>query len=206
MVYFDLGAVTLNYFGMLPSDLDGTPPPAGTPNFFAEWDDSSWLGDPQDTLRIWEFHVDWANPANSTFGLNASYAPNYAIPTSNVDPNMCNYARNCIPQPGGTAVDAISDRLMYRLQYRNFGTHQALVSNHTVDASGSNRAGVHWFELRNSGAGWVLYRDGVYAPDGEHRWMGRCPGRCGNMALGYSVSSTSVFPSIRYTGRLAGIR
>jgi len=205
MVYFDVGAVNINFGGMLPSDLDGTPPPAGTPNFFAEWDDSSWLGDPQDTLRIWEFHVDWINPANSTFGLNASYTPNYTISTSNVDPNMCNYLRNCIPQPGGTAVDAISDRLMYRLQYRNFGTHQALVSNHTVDASGSNRAGVHWFELRNSGAGWVLYQDGVYAPGSEHRWMGSVAlDVAGNMALGYSVSSVSVFPSIRYTGRLAG--
>ena len=38
------------------------------------------------------------------------------------DSDLCGYARNCIPQPGGTALDTLSDRLMYRLQYRNFGS------------------------------------------------------------------------------------
>src|SRR3972149_4846637 len=204
MVYFDVGAVTLNFGGMLPSDLDGPPPPLGTPNYFAEWDDSSYMGDPQDTLRIWEFHVDWATPANSTFGANASYDPNALVAPSDVDPDMCGFARDCIPQPGGTSVDAISDRLMNRLQYRNFDTHQTLVSNHTVDADGSDHAGVHWFELRDSGAGWALQQDGVYAPDSEHRWMGSIAmDASGDIALGYSVSSTSVYPSIRYAGRLA---
>ncbi|MBP1704072.1 MAG: hypothetical protein H6Q38_3179, partial [Chloroflexi bacterium] len=205
MVYFDQGAVTENYGGQLPSDLDGTPPPDGTPNFFAEWDDSSWLGDPTDTLRIWEFHVDWANPANSTFGLNANYDPNYLIPTSDVDPDMCAFDRACIPQPGGTALDAISDRLMFRLQYRNFGTYQALVSNHTVDVDNTDHAGVHWLELHDDGSGWDLYQDGVFAPDSANRWMGSAAlDVTGNMALGYSVSSSSVYPSIRYTGRLVG--
>ena len=141
MVYFDVGAVTLNFGGMLPSDLDGPPPPAGTPNYFSEWDDSTWLGDPQDTLRIWEFHVDWATPANSTFGANASYDPNALVATSDVDPSVFG-----IPQPDGAPeLDAIADRLMFRLQYRNFGTHQTLVSNHTVDADDTDHAGVHWF-------------------------------------------------------------
>ena len=75
MIYIDLGAVTLNYGGMLPSDLDGPAPAVGTPNYFMEWDDSTWLGDAADTLRIWEFKADWTVPANSTFGLNASYDP-----------------------------------------------------------------------------------------------------------------------------------
>ena len=199
MVYFDVGAVTLNFGGMLPSDLDGPPPPAGTPNYFSEWDDSTWLGDPDDTLRIWEFHVDWVTPANSTFGLTG-YDPNALVATSDVDPSVFG-----IPQPeGAPPVDAIADRLMFRLQYRNFGSHQTLVSNHTVDADGTDHAGVHWFELRDDGTGWVLQQDGVYAPDGEHRWMGSIAmDASGDIALGYSVSSTSVYPSIRYAGRLA---
>ena len=203
MVYFDLYGVNPDFGGMLPSDLDGPPPPAGTPNFFAEWDDSTWLGDPTDTLRVWEFHVDWTNPANSTFGVAGQ--PNYIIPTADVDPDMCGFARNCIPQPGGSALDAIADRLMYRLQYRNFGDHQTLVGNKTVDADGTDHAGVYWFELRDIGTGWNMYQESVYAPDSDNRWMGSIAmDQSGNIALGYSVSSSSTYPSVRYDGRLDG--
>ena len=205
MIYIDAGAVTLDYGGMLPSDLDGPAPTAGAPNYFMEWDDSTWLGDPTDTLRIWEFHTDWTNPTNSTFGANASYDPNYTVATTNVDPDLCGFSRNCIPQPGTTIrLDAISDRLMYRLQFRDFGAYQTLVSNHTVDSTGTDVAGVHWFELRNTGAGWTLNQDGVYAPDTDNRWMGSAAmDDSGDIALGYSVSSSTTYPSVRYTGRLA---
>lgn len=207
MIYYDIGQVTKDYGGMLPSDLDGPAPPYGAPNYFMEWDDSSWLGDPQDTMRIWEFHTDWANPANTTFGLNANFDPNLLIPTSDQDPDLCNFNVSCIPQPDtSVGLDAISDRLMYRLQYRNFGDYETLITNHTVDADPSNSelAGVHWFELRNDGSGWDIYQEGVYAPDSENRWMGSLAmDDSGNIALGYSVSSSATYPSIRYTGRLA---
>jgi uncharacterized membrane protein len=209
MIYIDVGAVNLGYGGMLPADLDGppfgNPPPPGAPGLFVEWDDSTWLGDPTDTLRIWEFRVNWTNLANSTFGANSNYDPNYMVPTTDVDPNMCNFSRNCIPQPGtANSLDAISDRLMYRLQYRNFGSYQTLASNHTVDADGTDHAGIHWFILRNSGAGWTMDQEGVYAPDDHHRWMGSFAlDHMGNAALGYSISSSSVHPGIRYSGRLA---
>ncbi len=202
-IYFDLADVSTDYGGMLPADFDGTtPPPPGAPGLFAEWDDGSWIA-PNDALRVWEFHVDWDNPDNSTFGVNGE--PNYVIQTQDVDPDMCGGSRNCIPQPGGSALDAISDRLMYRLQYRNFGDYQTLVSNHTVDVDGNDHAGIHWFELRNSGSGWQMYQEGVFAPDADHRWMGSVAmDHVGNTALGYSVSSASTYPSIRYTGRLSG--
>jgi hypothetical protein len=201
---FDLYSVNPNYGGMLPSDFDGTiMPPAGAPNPFIEWDDSTWIG-PNDSVRIWEFHVDWAVPGNSTFGIGGN--PNYVVNTSNVDPNMCGGSRACIPQPSpGYPLDAIADRLMFRAQYRNFGGYETLVANHTVDLGG-DRAGIHWMELRDSGSGWTLHQDGVYGPaDGENRWMGSIAmDRDGNIALGYSVSSTQTYPSIRYTGRMAG--
>ncbi len=206
MVYINVGAVTPDYGGMLPADLDGVAPPAGTPGYFVEWDDSSWIGDPQDTLRVWEFHVDWSNPSNSTFGANASYDPNYKVATSDVDPDMCGFSRNCIPQPGGTPLDAIADRLMYRLAFRVWddGTF-SMVSNHTVDVDGSDHAGIHWFELKWDGSTWSMTQEGVYAPDNNHRWMGSIAMDASHdMALGYSVSSTSVYPSVYFTGRLAG--
>ena len=200
MVYIDIGTQTLDYGGMLPADWDGVdPPPAGAPGIFAEWDDGGYLP-PVDALRVWNFRVDWDMPDNSTFGLNSSYDPNYIIPTSDVDPSVYR-----IPQPDTDAtLDAIADRLMHRLQYRNYGGYATLVSNHTVDADDNDHAGVHWFELRNAGADWFLQQDGVYSPDQEHRWMGSAAmDAVGNLALGYSVSSQSVYPSVRYTGRLA---
>lgn len=198
MVYFDLFALDPNLGGMLPADLDGPLPPPGAPNLLSQIDDDSWGYSP-DQLQIWEFHVDWDSPSNSTFARAS------LLTTAPFDSDLCGYARNCIPQPGGTDVDAISDRLMYRLQYRNFGTHQAMVVNHTVDVDGTDHAGVRWYELRDSGSGWSIYQQGTYAPDSDHRWMGSAAmNGVGDLALGFSVSSASTFPSIRYTGRLAG--
>jgi hypothetical protein len=91
---------------------------------------------------------------------------------------------------------------MYRLQYRNFGSYSSLVTNHTVDVG--DHAGIRWYELRNSGAGWSVYQQGDYAPDTDHRWMGSIAmDTAGNIALGYSVSGGGVYPSIRYAGRQA---
>ncbi|HSB13129.1 MAG TPA: Ig-like domain-containing protein [Bryobacteraceae bacterium] len=196
-VYFDLYSTDPNLGGMLPSDLDGPAPPTGTPNYFAQIDDNAW-GYPADQLEIWKFQTNWTQPASSTFTLAR------ILPTASFDGNMCNGSRNCIPQPGGTKVDAIADRLLFRLQYRNFGTHQAMVTNHTVDVNGADLAGIRWYELRDTGAGWNIYQQGTYSPDSTHRWMGSIAmDSSGNVALGYSASSTSVYPSIRYTGRLA---
>ncbi len=201
MIYFDLFGVDPNLGGMLPADLDGLPPPAGAPNYFVQVDDNAW-GYPQDQLEIWEFQVDWATPANSTFTKWGDLA------TASFDSSMCGGARSCIPQPDtGQGLDAIADRLMFRLQYRNFGSHQTMVVNHTVDVDGTDHAGIRWYELHNSSGGWNIYQQGTYAgdsPDPEQRWMGSIAiDGSGNIALGYSVSSASVYPSVRYVGRLA---
>jgi len=201
MIKFDLFTVNRNYGGMLPANLTGPLPPAGTPNYFVEVDDKDWWATPsgQDQLSIWEFHTDWATPANSTFGMNGD--PNVVIPTDPFDPDLCGYARECIPQPGGTPVDAISTNVMNLLQYRNFGSYQAMVVNHTVDVDGTDHAGIRWYELRNTGT-FTIYQQGTHAPDAAHRWMGSMAmDKLGNIALGYSVSSATISPSIRYAGR-----
>ncbi|MCI0409490.1 MAG: hypothetical protein L0191_13180, partial [Acidobacteria bacterium] len=205
MVFFNL-AVSPNahpeFFGLLPSDLDGPPPPPGTPNFFVEAADDIF-GRPSDEINIWEFHVDWGNPSNSTFGLLNT--PNQTLIPAPFDSNLCSFSFNCIPQPGGANLDAISAQLMYRLQYRNFGAHQTLLANHTVDVDGTDHAGIRWYELRNMGSGWTIHQQGTYAPDSDHRWMGSVAmDQSGNIGLGFSVSGPSTFPSIRYVGRLAG--
>ncbi len=193
---FDLYSVNPNYGGMLPSDLDGTtPPPAGAPNYFVQVDVS-----PAE-IKFWRFHVDWTTPANSTFGLNG--LPNATIPVASWT-ELCPSTRACIPQPGTSyRLDGIGDRLMYRTVYRNFGSHEVLLMNHSVNA-GSGVAGVRWYELRNLSTTPTMYQQGTFSPDSTHRWMGSIAmDAVGNIALGYSASSSSVYPSVRYTGRLA---
>ena len=198
MVKFNLYATDPNMGGMLPSDLDGPAPAAGAPNIFAEPDDNA-AGFTQDQIQLYAFHVDWTNTANSTFSLVTKLA------TAAFDSNMCNGSRTCIPQQGTTAkLDAIADRAMYRVQYRNFGTHQSLVLNHTVDVNNADRAGIRWYELRNTSGTWSIYQQGSYSPDATHRWMGSIAmNGQGQIAIGYSASSSTMYPAIRYTGRLA---
>jgi len=197
MLYIDLFSTDPNLGGMLPADLDGPPPPSGTPVPFIQVDDDAW-GNWGDRLQIWQFLVNWNNPPSSTFTKVTDLAP------APFDANMCSYARNCIPQPGGINVDAISDRLMYRLQYRYFDSHESLVVNHTVDTDNTDHAGIRWYELRKNSGSWGIYQESTYAPDSDHRWMGSIAmDGDGNIALGYNVSSVNTFPSIRYTGRLA---
>jgi hypothetical protein len=199
MVKFNLFSTDPNMGGMLPTDLDGPPPAAGTPNYFVEPDDNAG-GFPQDQVQVWAFHVDWANTVNSTFTRVATLA------TAAFDSNMCNGARACIPQSGTTAkLDAIADRAMYRAQFRNFGSYQTIMLNHTVDATGTDRAGIRWYELRDTGgAGWAINQQSTFSPDSTNRWMGSVAmNGNGDIGLGYSASSSTMFPAIRYTGRLA---
>lgn len=210
MVYFNLYPVDADYGGLLPADMDGaTQPPSGAPGLIVGWNDSTWGVTTSDALTIWKFHVDWNTTGNSYLGTGAAGSaggPNWTINTNNVDPTVCS-SRNCIDQPGtNVGLDAISDRLMHRVQYRNFGSYQTLVGNHTVDTNNpAGIAGIHWFELRNTSTDWAMHQQGTYGlSDSINRWMGSIAmDGAGNIALGYSVSGSSVYPGIRYVGRLA---
>ncbi len=193
---------------MLPCDLDGaTLPPTGSPNYFyTMMDDTYWpaQGVPGvDRLEIWEFHVDWTTPANSTFihTQNITNAPfNYDVGDNPSDWEV-------IPQPDTSKkLDAIGEWPMWRLQYRNFGSYATLVGNFTVDVTGNKLAGIRWFELRKPGTDiWNLHQEGTYSPDSNQRWMGSAAmNGNGDIALGYSVSSSTVYPSLRIAARLSG--
>jgi len=190
---------------MLPSDLDGSePPPTGSPNYFyTMMDDAFWpsWGFPGvDRIEVWEFHVDFETPANSTFTLAQTLETSFNY-------LLCGFfVMDCIPQKDTSQrLDALSEWPMWRLQYRNFGTHETLVGNFTVDIGDfTDHAGIRWFELRKSNSTWSIHQEGTHGPDGHHRWMGSIAmDGAGNIALGYSVSSDTLFPSIRYATRLA---
>jgi hypothetical protein len=185
-----LFTTSTTYGGLLPASLDGsTLPPAGSPNYVVG------LGADNTHLAAWKFHVDWSNSSNSTFtGPAAIQVPAFT--------EACN-GGTCIPQSGTSQqLDSLADRLMYRLAYRNRGGVESLVTNQSVTAGSS--VGVRWYELRIAAGSPTLFQQGTYAPDSSFRWMGSAAmDQAGDIGLGFSVSSSSLHPGIRYTGRLA---
>jgi hypothetical protein len=182
----------------LPSDVDGTTaPPSGTPNYFLNFDVND------QSLDLWEFQVDWTTPANSTFTGPTNIPVATFLEPCGDTVTVFTPADNCVPQAGTSEMLGVfGDRLMYRLAYRNFGSYEDLVANHSVQvASGSDQTGIRWYELRNPGSGFSVYQQGTYAPDSNYRWMGSIAmDHVGDIAVGYNVSSSSMSPSIRYTG------
>ena len=173
--------------GLLPSDLDGTTaPPAGSPNYMLYFGTNN--------LNLYKFHVDFTTPTNSTFTgptvINvAAFSP------------LCG-GGTCVPQPSTTQqLDSLADRLMYRLAYRNFGTHESLVVNHSVVAGSGG--GIRWYEIQNPSGTPVVAQQSTFAPDSNYRWMGSVAmDQSGDLAVGYSVSSSALSPSIRFAGRV----
>jgi hypothetical protein len=173
--------------GLLPSDLDGsTAPPAGSPNYMLYFGTNN--------LNLFKFHVDFTTPSNSTFTgptvINvAAFSP------------LCG-GGTCVPQPSTTQqLDSLADRLMYRLAYRNFGSHESLVVNHSVVAGSGG--GIRWYEIQNPSGTPVVAQQSTFAPDSNYRWMGSVAmDQAGDLAVGYSVSSSSLSPSVRFAGRV----
>lgn len=183
-------------YGTNTSDFDGSAlPPSGSPNWVVNLNK---YGTPQ-TLEVYSFEVDWTNPTNSGFTLWDDLT---VTAFDFFDPGN----RNQLPQPNSSQkLDPLSKYSMYPLKYWNYSTHESMTINHTVKLG--DRAGVRWYELRRDSGQtqWYIYQEGTFAPeDSLSRWMASMAMNAnGDIALGYSVTSDSVYPSIRYTGRSA---
>ncbi|MEJ7577757.1 MAG: PEGA domain-containing protein [Pyrinomonadaceae bacterium] len=220
-IYFDLDQRFPNQTprGMLPSDADGfLLPPAGAPNVFSYYNANEFFNE-TDSLRLFDFRANFANPGASSFTERAD-SPLAVAAFDPLNPSNAPTFRNDIeqprPAPASAYLDSIGDRLMNRLQYRNFGSFESLTVNHTVNAGTRTpnsfpsidqyRAAPRYYQLRRvtPSGNFTIQNQGTFSPDTNERWMGSAAldGQ-GNLALGYSVSSLSVFPSIRYAGRLA---
>ncbi len=188
------------FIGMLPSDNDGPWAPVGTPCYFMYFSDDAWGDDPVDRLKIWEFDVNWTTPASSTLTLTQN------LNTTSFDSYFSTFNAPNVGQPGTTqGLATLEGALMHRLQYRNFGSYETMVLCHTVDIDNAPTAGIRWYELRKpSGGSWSIHQEGTYSPGTDHYWMASIAmNGDGDIALGYSVSSETTYPSIRYTGRFA---
>ena len=181
-----------------PVDWQGNiPPPENDPPLVMRIADNSWPGIFQDQIEMREIHVDWSAPQNSFLSDPILINP------SAFNLNICNGSRQCATQPLGK-FDGRPGSLMYKIHYRNFGTHESMVMNHAVNIDNDEHIGIRWYEMRRTGnADWNIYQEGTYAPTSD---VGRFCGsigidELGNIALGYTVSGPSKFPSTRITGR-----
>ncbi len=187
--------------GLLPSDMDGLrPPPTGLPNAFAGYTATEY-GAAADAMKLFDFHADFDEPELSTFTERLE-SPIAAAPFDPTSPE----GRADIAQPlPGEFLDSQSDRPAARLAYRNFGEQGSLVFNMTVRASGSTetyRAGIRLYELRDDGSGYRIAEQATFDDGSTSRWIGSAAqDGVGNLAVGYNVASSSVKPSLRYSGR-----
>jgi hypothetical protein len=170
--------------GVLPGDFDGTKlPPQGADESFLDFTGGS-------AINFWRMHVDFKTPANTTL----SSAMPVSVPA---------FSRALSAPQKGTSekLDSLSDRMMYRLAYRNFGDHEALVASHSVVLDGRNA--VRWYEFRNPSSP-TLFQSGNIANKKLFYWMGSiAQDKKGNTAVGFSTSSADDFPGINYAGRMA---
>jgi hypothetical protein len=198
--------------GLLPADPDGKQKPktdTAIPIIGTQDNDAADYGATFDALNIWDLYVKWRSTPIASLELNTQLP---TAPFDSIFPCLPT-SRDCLPQPGivdpAQYLDILSyrQRPTFRLAYRNFKTYESLVTNQSVEAT-PGVAGARWYEIRRDENGtYSIYQQGTYDPgDGVHRWMGSIAmDKKGNMALGYSVvNGTTVFPGIRYTGRLAG--
>lgn len=197
---------------LLPSDNDGDAPPVGTPNYVIGFGNNMYTN----KLRIFEVKADF-----STATTTGSIKERPPLKVATFNPDICrNDAGNCIPQPSGLngrqqKLDALSDRPLHRLQYRYFAQGcpvdgalngcATLVFNHTVRGNKIGEAAVRWYLLKQNTATKALgvAQQGSFAPDSTSRWMGSAAlNKRGDLAIGYSLSSSSLYPSVGYAGRL----
>ena len=187
-----------------PADVEGTtPPPTGAPEYYASIENpvNDGVTTTSDVFNLWQFHVDWSNPANSTFAQSTvpvtAYTPGCYLASAPVN-------TICVPEPSTAttqqSIDSVGDRFMFRFAYRNFGTYQSFLASHTVQTGTGtgSQTGIRWYELRGNGVP-ALFQSGTISPDQSlYRFMPSiAQDQSGNAAVGYSVSSSAMHPGIR---------
>jgi hypothetical protein len=188
---------------LIPADVNGTnAPPSGRDEYLVSIENpvDDGVTKTSTSFNLWQFHVDWTTPANSTFTQSSvSVAPYTPGCYSAASPSQT----ICVPEPStattGQHIDSVGDRFMPRFDYRNFGSYESFLISHTVQTGSGNsqQTGVRWYELRGSGTP-TVYQDGTVSPDTSlYRFMPSiAQDSSGNAAVGYSVSSASVHPGI----------
>jgi PKD repeat protein len=197
---FSTGTVS-GFFLPMPADAADalTLPDPGTPLPFLSYYENAWGGG-TDGIKIWNMTVTWGTTPVATIAAATQ------INTSAFDGSY-NASWNDITQPGTTQkLDGIGGVLSYRAQWTKWSGYNSLVMCWPVVISSTQRS-IRWSEIRQdqiTGV-WSLYQEGTFTPDTDSRWMGSIAMNVnGSIALAYCKSSSTTYPTLAYTGRLAG--
>ena len=164
------------------------------------WD--NWWHPPYsavDQLELFELDIDWATP------LSATMTGPIALPIEVYNSNLCGINSNtCLEQPGTTVrLWPLSNFITDKSKYMNFGDYQSIVGVHVCRVNEAGTAGQRWYELRKyPGGEWYVYQQGTYSPTADHRFIGSISiNEDGTIALGYNITSSTIYPGMRMTGR-----
>ncbi|MBK9455317.1 MAG: T9SS type A sorting domain-containing protein [Bacteroidetes bacterium] len=164
------------------------------------WD--NWWHPPYsavDQLELFELDIDWATP------LSATMTGPIALPIEVYNSNLCGINSNtCLEQPGTTVrLWPLSNFITDKSKYMNFGDYQSIVGVHVCRVNEAGTAGQRWYELRKyPGGEWYVYQQGTYSPTADHRFIGSISiNEDGIIALGYNITSSTIYPGMRMTGR-----
>jgi hypothetical protein len=196
------GSVYLKH-SLIPADVQGTTaPPSGRDEFLVSIQNPPLDGQTvkSTSINLWDFHVDWSIPTNSTFTNSSLTVPAYTPGCYDVTKPL---ATMCVPEQStattNVRVDSVGDRFMPNFGYRNFGTYESFLVSHTVKTgTGNKQTGVRWYELRGSAVPSV-YQSGTVDPNNTlFRFMSSiAQDSATNAAVGYNVSSGATHPGIR---------
>src|SRR5262249_36773206 len=170
-----------------------------TPNYFAS------VFNFLNAVTVYELHADWNKVSTSTFS-----GPFTSITATNWSQFTGVNGRVPTPAVPATPIDTLYPRLMVQNQYTNLGGAESLWESHTVGASGatSAQAAPRYYQVDVTGGTVAASATQAftYSPDTTiHRFMPSVDvDRTGDLAIGYSASSSTLNPAIRYAGRLAG--
>ena len=189
---------------LIPADLEGTTaPPVGRDEYFVSIQNPVIDGvtTTSSSFNIWDFHVDWLHPANSTF-------------TESTQP-VAPYTPGCYsPRPSLPTRFAFQNRPRasqgpHRFRRRPFHAASGLPKfqfvrivsvqpyDSDVGSGNSRQTGVRWYELRGAGTP-ALFQNGTVSPDSSlFRFMPSiAQDGSAEAAVGYSVSNGSTHPGI----------
>jgi hypothetical protein len=182
---------------LLPSNISGAKssdalPPAGTPNYFVSQSMDSFS---------WEVRKFTPGKSPKICGAGGTLSAPVKIPQTPFD------SPNDVTQPNANALQSVGERLIQKAQYRKVGPIESLWMTHAVQANASSTVRLQWAQINVTGGTIrpTAVQQQIYAPDTTlNRWIPSIAAdHDGNMAMGYSTSNASLFPSIAYAGRLA---
>jgi len=188
----------------------GLQPPAGRPEYLLAIDSPASGGVTLTQVHAWRFHADFVSPANSTLGLGPGHTLNANVTVSGFT-DAFTTTTLIVPQNGTSALlDTLGDKIMTSVVYQNLAGVESLWAAHTINNNqgGTGPTAIRWYQFDVTGstipATPTQQQTFDNGADGMWRWMPSIGvDSLGNMAIGYSVSSSTSEPSIRYAGRLA---